>query len=154
MELTAEQIRASAENLKQARKDGWELSPIRQWGPKEYVVIDGIVLKEGLQRLAVIDITDMNDVARISGWYPEQGWNEESNRARRKLALVHYTDAGFTHVMLEGECLTGYHAREVWRGDLAIRIMPGNAKDRRVVRDEMDDELQEHVDAGGALRRM
>lgn len=129
-ELTAEQIRKSHDAYREAKRDGWEHYPIRKWGPYEYIVCDTIDLRPGEQTITVIDITGRDDIARFQLAYPEQGWDEESNRAMRRFALVCPPDEGvYWLVMIEGSHpgRTGfdshlYNTRRTYAADLSIFV--------------------------------
>ena len=104
--LSADDIRKSSDFLRTARRDGWESRPIRKWGPFEYIVYGSIDLKWGEQTITVLDITGDSDVARFQLAYPEQGWDEESNRERRHYALVSPPEEGeYWLVMAEDHIL-------------------------------------------------
>jgi hypothetical protein len=67
--------------------------PIRAWGGKTDVVSGLIELREGLQRLEMIDISDQQDVARFARIWPEQGSQLD--------ALVMAPDEGRPALLLE-----------------------------------------------------
>ena len=115
----------------------WMAHPVVDWGRHRYIVVGTIRLMTGRQRLTVIDVTDV-PIALFSMMWPDQG--------DRHSALVLHVDEGHDGVLLE----TGVD-RWVRYADLTIVVHPGSTDECRATADEMDDELQTHVDEGGGL---
>lgn len=132
--ISASDIRASSDNYKAAKRDGWESYPIRKWGPYEYIVCDKIDLKYGAQTITVIDITDNSDVARFSLGWPDTvqfmpSLTESEIRDYRRYALVSPPEEGVYWLVMTEDRIgkTGfdshyYCASQHYAADLTIFI--------------------------------
>lgn len=164
----ADDIRASRDEWKKLRSSNSnshvDFYPIREWNGQTLIVMGHIDLRQGMQRLTVIDITDSIGadvdhalrVARFAKSWPEQGrfqtfdgeTKEEIDRRVRCWALVLEPDEGHTSVMTESKFSPWKWARYA---DLAVRVESGTREDMRTIRALQMDELEQSVDAGGSI---
>ncbi len=146
MNNTVNEMRNSHQAYKAfvGERDGgnWESHPIMEWFGRKYVVTRDIKLTTDLQRLEVIDVTDIETykdekseecpftVALFANSWPEQ--------TTRRHALVHHADEGHDSILLEN----GSHMW-VHYADLPIRVIPGTKADTKLVREQqMDGNIQ------------
>lgn len=122
--------------------------PIAQWGGREYAVVSTPKLVEGRQRIDVIDLTSFDEIefegsraARFARTWPEQSPRE------RETVLLITPDEGHCCLLTEDGS-----TRWVWSAVLTVRMTPGTNADREKTQEEMMDELEQDVDAGGGLR--
>lgn len=149
MATKSEKIRQNHDEYKAARKEGWGLTPVRKWGEFEYIVLTSINLQPGPQQIEVIDITNDADIARFAGVWPEiNNMNGETKQINRDFALVLYGDEGGIFVMTEGQYST---TQRVSSGPLSIRVEPGTAEDRRDVRRQLQEDLDNADQIGWPL---
>jgi hypothetical protein len=120
--------------------------PLAQWGAYTYVQLGDLRLTEATQRLAVLDLTALPEVARFSRSIPEQGWDRASTLAQRDTVLVFLPDEGRITVLLEDG-----RERRVAEAVLTVRVIPGTTEDDAATRAALLDELEVHVDHGGRL---
>jgi len=152
MEIVPE-IRNSYEAYKNLMRDRhWETHRVYEWFGRQYALIHPIQLLDGLQRVDVIDITDIESdfeyegkkysgppVARFTLAWP-------ACNSSRQHVLVYHSDEGHDGILLESGSTKWVHY-----ADLPIRIIPGTAVDYQTVRQQQMDELEESVDAGGRI---
>ena len=91
-----------------------------------------------MQKLEVIDISQV-DVARFAGCWPEvNSWDWEKNIPIRNYALVAFGPEGGVFVMDEGEYANSIR---VLTGVLPIRVTPGAPEDTNQVRADLQAEF-------------
>lgn len=152
------------------RHNEHRLLPIATWQGREYVVIDAPKLTAEMQRVTVIDLTELDAVTnaapgiaerirpvRVNAVQPTmehdpQVWMEEGEtvesflqRTRRHVVVV-FPDEGHTSILENSG-----NWRWVSLADLPIRMIPGTSDDYREVHSQQMDELEQSVDAGGHL---
>ena len=120
-----------------------EFCPIRSWAGHTVIQIGDIELKEGLQWVEVLNITDLKGgIARFSGSWPEYDIWLPENQRHRPFALVVFPDEGHISILLESGCV-------LWRelAEIPLRVVPGSKVDFDNARKQMLDEL----DQGGSF---
>lgn len=147
------------------------LLPICDWCGREYALVSKLTLTTDMQRVEVIDLTDLDinhaggdaeifehiRPARLNATQPEmetypEAWlhdNEtlEAFQARtRRHVMVVFPDEGHTSILDNSGSW-----RWVSLADLPVRMVPGTVEDREEIRMNQMDELEQHVDAGGAI---
>jgi len=114
--------------------------PVVDWGDYKYMVIGEIKLQQGLQRLEVIDVTNIPDLLFV------HKWPGISDSVQRDHAILIWPDEGHLAVLRSNGKI-----RWVSIADLAIRVTPGTKADAEDIREQQIDELEAHIDAGGHL---
>ena len=125
-------------------KLGFESKPIMKFGEIEYLILHQPALKPGRQTADVINVTDFDHDSSFAIARDDAGNGFMEFADEGMAVLVIYTDKN-------GEqSLTDYVHPPI--AVLTYSVQPPSRDDVRQTADEMDDELQNSVDNGGALR--
>ncbi|MFA5376420.1 MAG: hypothetical protein WC455_11805 [Dehalococcoidia bacterium] len=114
--------------------------PVVEWGDCKYILTGKIKLQQGLQRLEVIDVTNLSNLLLVHEW-PGISASIPCDHA-----IVIWPDEGHISVILNDGSNQWVHL-----ADLAIHVIPGTASDAKQVQEQQLDELEASIDAGGHL---
>ncbi len=101
--MDVNRIRSSFRAYQEAHRAGWALKPIAHFGAQKFIVLSNVKPMSELQKLDVVPIQELDNLARFAGVWPEKNkMNGVTHQVGRDYALVMESDEGDVFVLTEG----------------------------------------------------